>query len=168
MDNEIWIHRSDFDKLRLAAEKNSVQGMMALVGSKSQIWLRNARKNKADVGKTAEGVAEGTVLRCVPPEDDEDQNADVFESMTSFEIIRHVPAGESVIVAGPTRMVEGEVMVPIEPDGAVQLDFFEVLWDADAKGGDTGEAASEKKGRTWGFRRSKGSKGSKDSKKDTA
>eukprot|EP00927_Polykrikos_kofoidii_P033033 TRINITY_DN27987_c0_g1_i2.p1 TRINITY_DN27987_c0_g1~~TRINITY_DN27987_c0_g1_i2.p1 ORF type:complete len:294 (-),score=62.84 TRINITY_DN27987_c0_g1_i2:28-909(-) len=52
------------------------------------------------------------------------QQARVFESAESWRTVGEVPAGVLVIAAGPPTIVEGYVMVPIAPSGAVELVFF--------------------------------------------
>lgn len=50
--------------------------------------------------------------------------APVFESPESWHAVAQVPAGIAVIAAGEPRVVEGYLMVPIVPSGAVELTLF--------------------------------------------
>lgn len=59
--------------------------------------------------------------------------APVFESPFSWNVVATVPAGVAVVAAGPPRMVEGYLMVPIVPSGAVELTLFrELVSDGEA------------------------------------
>eukprot|EP00439_Symbiodinium_sp_Y106_P060457 s1995_g8.t3 len=51
-------------------------------------------------------------------------NAPVFESPESWRCVGEVPAGVRVIAMGSPRVVEGYLMVPIVPSGAVRLTLF--------------------------------------------
>ncbi|CAJ1449903.1 unnamed protein product [Effrenium voratum] len=50
--------------------------------------------------------------------------AAVFESPESWRVVGQVPAGVRVIVMDVPRMVEGYLMVPIVPSGAVEMPLF--------------------------------------------
>lgn len=77
--------------------------------------------------KRADAVAAGTALVAR-------LGAPVFESPESWQAVAQVPAGVAVVAAGPPRVVEGYLMVPIVPSGAVELTLFRELA---ADGGDT-------------------------------
>lgn len=53
--------------------------------------------------------------------------APVFESPESWRAVAQVPAGVAVVAAGAPRVVEGYLMVPIVPSGAVELTLFREL-----------------------------------------
>lgn len=53
--------------------------------------------------------------------------APVFESCESWHVVAQVPDGVAVVAGGPPRMVEGYLMVPIVPSGAVELTLFREL-----------------------------------------
>jgi len=53
--------------------------------------------------------------------------APVFEALDSWTVVAQVPLGVAVVAAGPPRMVEGYLMVPIVPSGAVELTLFREL-----------------------------------------
>lgn len=53
--------------------------------------------------------------------------APVFESPESWQAVTSVPYGVAVVAAGPPRVVEGYLMVPIVPSGAVELTLFREL-----------------------------------------
>lgn len=55
------------------------------------------------------------------------EEATVFSSCESAAEIRIVKVNEEVIASGPAREVDGYVMVPIRPRGAVQACSFSVL-----------------------------------------
>jgi len=50
--------------------------------------------------------------------------APIFQSMESWSVVSQVPAGGAVVAAGPPKMVEGYLMVPLVPEGAVELPLF--------------------------------------------
>lgn len=52
------------------------------------------------------------------------QGAPVFESENSRRVVSQIPAGVIVIAAGPPVTVDGYLMVPIAPSGAVELTLF--------------------------------------------
>lgn len=53
--------------------------------------------------------------------------APVFESPESWNVVAQVPVGVAVVAAGIPRVVEGYLMVPIVPSGAVELTLFREL-----------------------------------------
>eukprot|EP00928_Gymnodinium_smaydae_P035140 TRINITY_DN24787_c0_g1_i1.p1 TRINITY_DN24787_c0_g1~~TRINITY_DN24787_c0_g1_i1.p1 ORF type:complete len:298 (+),score=77.36 TRINITY_DN24787_c0_g1_i1:56-895(+) len=60
------------------------------------------------------------------------QAAPVFESVESWREVGEVPAGVLVVAAGPPVVVEGYLMVPIAPSGAVELSLFRDRTPGDA------------------------------------
>jgi len=65
----------------------------------------------------AGNVKEGTAIIAKQP-------AIVFESVDSHRVVAEMPTGVTVIAAGPPVVVEGYMMVPIAPTGAVELTLF--------------------------------------------
>ena len=63
------------------------------------------------------GVIDGTSLVAK-------RGAAVFESPESWKSTHSIPAGHIVVAAGPPRTVQGYLMVPIVPSGAVELTLF--------------------------------------------
>lgn len=84
-------------------------------------WTQPASSSSAGPGpERAKTVKAGTALVAR-------QAAAVFEAMESWRVVAQVPAGVAVVAAGPPRMVEGYLMVPIMPSGAVELTLFREL-----------------------------------------
>lgn len=65
----------------------------------------------------ADAVVPGTTLVA-------NQLVHVFESATSWKVIATMPRGSSVLTVGRPSIVEGYLMVPIAPTGAVELNLF--------------------------------------------
>jgi len=81
------------------------------------------------VGRDAidEAINMGTVLVCVPPPDDELEDADILASLTEHDVIGNVAAGDQVVATGPPHDIgAGILLVPIDPSGAVELSYFQV------------------------------------------
>jgi len=55
------------------------------------------------------------------------QGAPVFQSPESWTVVAQVSPGVAVVASGPPKMVEGYMMVPILPEGAVELVLFKEL-----------------------------------------
>merc|ERR1712139_168644 len=51
--------------------------------------------------------------------------AEKYETAHSDNIIGYIEVGQEVVPAGPTVVVDGDEMLPIQPSGAVYLGFFE-------------------------------------------
>lgn len=79
-----------------------------------------------DSNSTNSTVHEGTVFICAPPHDDEDKAAKVYGSVNSTDVVKMVPEGDEVVAAGPPQTIDGHVMLPIQPSGAVKFHFFVV------------------------------------------
>lgn len=68
-------------------------------------------------------------------------NAPVFDSTTSWQVVAQVPLGVAVVAAGPPTVVDGYLMVPIVPSGAVELTLFREL--TPSTGDETEEVCTE-------------------------
>eukprot|EP00930_Biecheleria_cincta_P041042 TRINITY_DN28116_c0_g1_i1.p1 TRINITY_DN28116_c0_g1~~TRINITY_DN28116_c0_g1_i1.p1 ORF type:complete len:779 (-),score=139.50 TRINITY_DN28116_c0_g1_i1:56-2308(-) len=82
----------------------------------------------SDLSRTP-AVAEGEVFYCV-------QELPLFKSTVSEDVTRYLREGTEVVAAGPPEEVDGYMMLPIKPTGAVELGF---LWRIEPEG----ELASE-------------------------
>lgn len=87
-----------------------------------QYWSRPQPDASAEDApkKRADAVTAGTALVAR-------LGAPVFETPESWHAVSTVPAGMVVYAAGPPRVVEGYLMVPIVPSGAVELTLFRDL-----------------------------------------
>merc|ERR1712072_58729 len=91
-----------------------------------QQGLRDARACGSDHGKAAWALrrAFDLVLEDADVYVVKDDDSDVFESCESHHVVRTLPAGYVVCGDGPPKEVEGYVMLPIKPNGAMELSLL--------------------------------------------
>lgn len=79
-----------------------------------------------DDTEATETPTEGSRLECVklPPKSD---RVPVFESAHVYSRVRYVSVGEIVTATGPPERVDGYDMLPIHPEGAVDVRLFNLL-----------------------------------------
>ncbi|CAL1135490.1 unnamed protein product, partial [Cladocopium goreaui] len=112
-------HRDGIDlyyaHVQLLSERDLQRGCGA---EAMRYWAEEVSKGSSPAGDSrASQVKSGTHLLAMVP-------APVFESPESWRIIGQVPTGVRVIAMDLPRVVEGYLMVPIVPSGAVELTLF--------------------------------------------
>ncbi|CAE7293156.1 PPC6-7, partial [Symbiodinium pilosum] len=78
------------------------------------------------------GIQRGTLLRCIGYGLSDVDSAEVWQSPAKWQILSKVKVGDSVLADGMPILSHGYMMVPIQPDGAVELRYFREA--ADEKG----------------------------------
>merc|ERR1719428_2516964 len=74
-----------------------------------------------------EEVENGTVLMCERlGEGEDDKGVHVFEAVDSHSVLDFKQLDDLVVVNGPAQDIDGFVMVPIKPSGAVELHLFQI------------------------------------------
>ncbi|CAE7939999.1 TATDN2, partial [Symbiodinium necroappetens] len=71
-----------------------------------------------------EGIKQGTRLRCISSGLSAADASEVWRSLSEWVIIGHVKVQDLVLADGMPALVDGYMMVPIQPAGAVELRYF--------------------------------------------
>lgn len=110
-----------------------IQAHFRRMQSRREVDAMRAERDN-ELSKAAKAVKKGAVYISKPPgKDQKHQSAEVHKSFDSWAVVNMIPAGSTVVVAGPARQCGNVVMMPIEYNGefvgVVNLSLFEEVQD---------------------------------------